>query len=143
MNGLDWLILVVLMLSALLAAAQGFFFEIISLAGAVFGYLLAAWGYGGIAAWFLPYVKSQAFANLAAFLTIFLSVVLLAGAVARNVRWVGHEAGVRWLDPFLGTGFCFLRGVVIVSAGLFTIAAFDPESHGHLGSHIPVSVLGA
>jgi membrane protein required for colicin V production len=136
MNGLDWLILVVLMLSALLAAAQGFFFEIISLAGAVFGYLLAAWGYGGIAAWFLPYVKSQAFANLAAFLTIFLSVVLLAGAIARIVRWVVHEAGFRWVDRSLGAAFGFLRGAVIVTAGLLAITAFAPESHELSGSQL-------
>ena len=65
MNGLDWLILLILSLSVLLAAAQGFFFETISLAGTIFGYLLAAWGYGKIAPWFLPYVKAQPFADLA------------------------------------------------------------------------------
>jgi len=128
MNGLDWFILIILMLSALLAAAQGFFFEIISLAGAVFGYLLAAWSYGGISPWFLPYVKSEAFANLAAFFTIFLSVVLLAGATARIVRWIVHDAGFRWVDRSLGAAFGFLRGVVIVTAGLLAITAFAPES---------------
>jgi len=136
MNGLDWLILAVLMFSALLAAAQGFFFEIISLAGAIFGYLLAAWGYGGIAAWFVPYVRSQAFANLAAFLTIFLSVVLLAGAIARIVRWMLHEAGFRWVDRSLGAAFGFLRGAVIVTAGLLAITAFAPESRELSGSQL-------
>lgn len=136
MNGLDWLILVVLMLSALLAAAQGFFFEIISLAGAVFGYLLAAWSYSGLAPWFVPYVKSQAFANLAAFLTIFLSVVLLAGAIARIVRWVVHEAGFRWVDRTFGAAFGFLRGAVIVTAGLLAITAFAPESRELSGSQL-------
>jgi uncharacterized membrane protein required for colicin V production len=37
MNALDWIILVIMLFSALLAAAQGFFFEIICLAGAVAG----------------------------------------------------------------------------------------------------------
>ena len=63
MNALDWLILLIMMFSALLAAAQGFFFEVISLAGAVLGYLLAAWGYGRLAPWFLQYVKAPAFAD--------------------------------------------------------------------------------
>ena len=136
MNGLDWLILVVLMLSALLAAAQGFFFEIISLAGAVFGYLLAAWGCRGIADWFLPYMKSQAVANLAAFLAIFFSVVLLAGAIARIVRWIVHEAGFQWVDRSLGAAFGFLRGGVIVTAGLLAITAFAPESRELAGSQL-------
>src|SRR5258708_23122814 len=136
MNALDWLILVILMFSALLAAAQGFFFEIISLAGAVLGYLLAAWGYSKIAPWFLPYAKAQAFADLAGFLTIFFVVVLLSGAIARIVRWVVHEAGFRWVDRSLGAAFGFLRGAVIVTAGLLAITAFAPESHELSGSQL-------
>ena len=41
MNALDWIILVIMLFSALLAAAQGFFFEIICLAGTILGFLLA------------------------------------------------------------------------------------------------------
>jgi len=136
MNALDWLILLILMFSALLAAAQGFFFEIISLAGAVVGYLLAAWGYGKMAPWFLPYVKTQAFANLAAFLAIFLGVVLLAGASARIVRWAVHEAGFRWVDRCLGVAFGFARGAVIVTAGILAMTAFAPESQELAGSQL-------
>jgi membrane protein required for colicin V production len=128
MNALDWIILVILMFSALVAAAQGFFFEIISLAGAISGYLLAAWGCGKIAPWFLPYVKSQPFAELAGFLSIFFAIVVLAGAIARIVRWMVHEAGFRWADRSLGAAFGFLRGAVIVTAGLLAITAFAPES---------------
>ena len=136
MNALDWLILVILMFSALVAAAQGFFFEIISLAGAVIGYLLAAWGCGKMAPWFLPYVKSQAFAELAGFLTIFFAVVVLAGAIARIVRWMVHEAGFRWADRSLGAAFGFARGAVIVTAGLLAITAFAPESQELAGSQL-------
>lgn len=136
MNALDWLILVILMFSALVAAAQGFFFEIISLAGAVIGYLLAAWGCSKMAPWFLPYVKSQAFAELAGFLTIFFAVVVLAGAIARIVRWMVHEAGFRWADRSLGAAFGFARGAVIVTAGLLAITAFAPESQELAGSQL-------
>ncbi|MGH9569891.1 MAG: CvpA family protein, partial [Candidatus Angelobacter sp.] len=128
MNALDWLILVIMVLSVLLAAAQGFFFEVISLAGAVVGYLLAAWGYGRIAPWFLQYVKQQAFADLAAFLTIFIAVVLLAGAIARITRWAVREAGLRWVDRLLGAAFGLARGIVVVTAGILALTAFAPDS---------------
>lgn len=128
MNALDWLILVIVMFSALVAAAQGFFFEIFSLVGAVGGYLAAAWGCSKIAPWFLPYVKTQAFAELAGFLTIFLAIILLAGVIGRVVRWMVHEAGFRWADRLLGAAFGFARGAVIVTAGLLAITAFAPES---------------
>ncbi|MBZ5533732.1 MAG: CvpA family protein [Acidobacteriia bacterium] len=136
MNGLDWLIVLITLGSALLAAAQGFFFEVISLAGAIAGYLAAAWGYGRIAPWFLPYVKSQAFADLAGFLTIFVAVVLLGGAIARIVRWMVREVGLRWVDRALGAAFGFLRGLVIVTAGLLAITAFAPDSKELAGSHL-------
>src|ERR1041385_4511319 len=94
MNALDCVILVIMLFSALLAAAQGFFFEVICLAGAVLGFLLAAWGYGKLSPWFLQYVKLPAFADLAGFLTIFVSVVLLAGAIARVARWEIREGAL-------------------------------------------------
>src|SRR5262245_57753622 len=109
MNALDWIILMLLMFSALVAAAQGFFFAVISLVAAVGGYLLAAWGCGRLAPWFLSYVKSQPVAQLAAFLAIFFSVVVLAGALARIIRWMVHESGFRWLDRLLGAAFGFVR----------------------------------
>ena len=83
MNALDWIILAIIMFSALIAAAQGFIFEVVSLAGTLAGFLLAAWGCTKVAPWFLPYVKTQAFADLAGFLAIFFGVILLSGAIAR------------------------------------------------------------
>src|SRR3981081_3891151 len=101
MNALDWIILVIMLFSALLAAAQGFFFEVICLAGAVVGFLLAAWGYGKLSPWFLRYANFPAFAALAGLFTIFVSVILLAGALARIARWMVHEGGLRSVDRAL------------------------------------------
>ena len=128
MNALDWIIVVLVFFSILLAAAQGFFFEVFSLAGAVGGFLLAAWGYEQLAGWFLPYVKSPAFADLAGFLTIFFVVVLLGGAAARLARWAMREAGLRWVDRLLGGAFGLVRGIIISTVAIMAITAFAPES---------------
>ena len=79
MTLLDWSMLTVIALSVVLAAGQGFFFEVFSLSGTILGYLLAMWEYPRVAAWFLPYVKAQQYANIAGFLTIFFSIIILAG----------------------------------------------------------------
>ena len=136
MNILDWAIVAVVVLSVLIAAAQGFLFEVISLAGTVLGFLMAAWGYGRLAPWFLPYVKAPAFADLAGFLTIFFVVVLLAGAIARIARWAMRESGMRWADRLLGGAFGLLRGLVFVSAGLLAVTAFAPETQQLENSHL-------
>jgi membrane protein required for colicin V production len=136
MNGLDFAILGVMLISVLLAAAHGFFFEIFSLAGAVVGYLLAAWGYGHVAPWFLPYVKSPAIADLAGFLTIFFAVVMVVGIIARIVRRTIQAVGLRWIDRFLGAAFGLVRGVVIVTVGVMALTAFAPESPLVAGSQL-------
>lgn len=128
MNGLDWAILVIIILSVVLAAAQGFFYELFSLAGVVVGYVLAAWGYRGLSSWFIPYVKNEWVANATAFLVIFVAVVILAGIAGRITRWALKEVGLRWFDRVLGAAFGILRGVLIVTVLVMAIAAFGPSS---------------
>ncbi|HEU5453007.1 MAG TPA: CvpA family protein [Terriglobales bacterium] len=128
MNAADWLIVAVVLLSSLLAAAQGFFVEIFSLAGVAGGYLLAAWGYRLVAAWYAPYVSSPWIANVAGFLTIFAGVVLLAGVAGRLARWGVREAGLRWFDRLLGGVFGFARGLAVAMVVLVALASFVPAS---------------
>jgi membrane protein required for colicin V production len=126
MNGLDWLIAGILVLSVIHAAAQGFVFELFSLAGTVFGYLLAAWEYPAAARYFGPYVKNDAVASGAGFLLIFLAVVILAGTAGHIARWAATSIGLRWVDRLLGAAFGFLRGALVVMA--MAMASFLPSS---------------
>lgn len=128
MSGLDWIIVVVIALSVLLAVAQGFFFEMFSLGGAVLGYLLAAWQYEALAPWFEPHVKSAAVANAAAFFVIFTGVMLVAGAAGKITRWMMKEVGLRWVDRVLGGAFGLIRGIVVVTVAVLALATFVPES---------------
>lgn len=128
MNGLDWIIIAVVAVSVVLATAQGFFFELFSLAGTVVGYLLAAWQYQRAAAWFLPYVKSEWIAQSTAFLVIFLAVVIFAGIVGRITRWAVQGVGLRWFDRFLGATFGLVRGALIVMVIVMALASFGPGS---------------
>jgi len=128
MNALDWLIAGILVVSVVHAAAQGFVFELFSLSGAVFGYLLAAWGYQVVARYLVPYVKSDVIASGAAFLLIFLAVVILAGIAGRIGRWAATSAGLRSVDRFLGAVFGFVRGALVVMVMVMAMASFLPSS---------------
>lgn len=129
MNSLDWLIAGILVLSVVHAAAQGFVFELFSLAGTVFGYLLAAWEYPVAARYLEPYVKSDVVAGGAGFLLIFVSVVILAGIAGRIARWATQSAGLRWFDRLLGGTFGFLRGALVVTVLVMAMASFLPSSN--------------
>src|SRR6266536_2774063 len=128
MNWADVAIVAVVVLSVLLAAAQGFFFEMFSLAGTVVGYLLAAWGYTRVAPMIEPYVKTPWVANIAAFLVIFLAVTLLASAIGRLVRETMKEVGLRWFDRLLGAVFGLVRGLLVMMVVALALASFTPES---------------
>jgi membrane protein required for colicin V production len=129
MTGVDWLMLGVVVLSMVTAASQGFFYELFSLAGVVLGYLFAAWGYRQVAPWVVPYVSSPWVANMAAFLVIFVLVVMLAGTAGRIARWAMKEVGLRWFDRFVGAVFGLARGALVLMVFALAVASFAPESN--------------
>ncbi|MBV8475048.1 MAG: CvpA family protein [Acidobacteria bacterium] len=128
MSGADWIIVGAVFISALLAASQGFFYEVISLAGTVIGYLVASWQYHRVADCISPHVNARWVADFTGFVILFLAIVLLAGFVARLARWALREAGLSWFDRTLGALFGVLRGALIVSVILIVMTAFEPGS---------------
>jgi len=135
-NAADYVILAIIGLSVVVAATQGFMFEAISLAGLVVGYILAAWEYHVVAAWFEPYVKSQSIADIIGFIAILLGVIILAGIIGRVVRWLMKEAGLRWFDRILGGAFGVLRGGLTVAVLLLGFTTFNPQSNLLEGSRL-------
>ena len=128
MSGADWVILAVILVSIVHAATQGFFHEAFTVAGLVLGYLLAAWQYPRLAAWFAPYLKSPWVGEITSFLIIFLAVMFLAAVAGRIARWTMREAGLRFFDRVLGGVFGLLRGGLMVAVILMGMAAFTPTS---------------
>jgi|KBSMisStaDraftv2_1062788.scaffolds.fasta_scaffold131500_2 membrane protein required for colicin V production len=136
MNYADWAILAVLLISVVSATAQGFFHEAFGIAGLVVGYLLAAWQYPRLAAWFEPHLKSPWLGEIAGFLIIFLAVVIVAGISGRIVRWAMKEAGLSLIDRTMGALLGLLKGVLFVSVILMGMTAFTPTSRALDGSQL-------
>jgi membrane protein required for colicin V production len=128
MSLIDWAIVAIIAISTVVAANQGFFFEVFALAGTVIGYLLAAWEYWRVAPWFQPYVKSAAIANVAGFVTIFAFVVLIAKVAGRLSRWAVREVGLGWADRALGAAFGLVRAIVVITVLVMAVTTFMPES---------------
>jgi len=125
---LDWGFIAVLVFSVLVAAAQGFFYELFALAGAVVGYLVAAWEYPRMAAWYLKYMNSGWAADVAGFLTVFLVFVVLGSVIGRIARWAVKGVGLRWFDRVLGGLFGALRGVAVCTVVVLALASFSASS---------------
>ncbi|HZP25376.1 MAG TPA: CvpA family protein [Terriglobales bacterium] len=127
LSALDWLIVLVVVVSTLQAITEGFFYEFFSFAGVVAGYLIAAWEYPRAASWYAHYVNSPWTADVAGFFTIFILIVLLAGLLGRLARWALKGIGLRWFDRALGAVFGFICGVAMSAVIVLALAAFAPQ----------------
>ena len=136
MSVADWIIVVFLAFSVVGAAFEGFFHEAFGLAGLIVGYLLAAWQYYRLAAWFSPHLKSPWLGEVASFLIIFFAVLIVAGFLGRFTRWVMKQAGLTFVDRLLGGALGLLKGGLVVAIVLVAMTAFAPGARWLAGSEL-------
>lgn len=125
---IDWLIVLVVLVSVLTAAKNGFLLEIFSLGGLIVGLVLASWNYQRLVPWFAHFIHSRPAAEAVSFLLIALGVMLLAGIAGRVIRWSVHSVGLGWADRFFGALFGVVKGFVLVTIAVLVIAAFFPQA---------------
>ena len=127
LNLFDWLLVAILVYSVVTAFARGFLREIFSLAGLIAGVLLASWNYpllGDRMAAVMPW----AVAEVAAFLLIAITVMILAGLTGKILAKTVHTIGLGFVDRLLGAGFGFVRGCLLGVAVMLAVTAFVPRS---------------
>ena len=139
----DWFIVVVIVLSAIMAASQGLVLEVVSLAALVLGLWLAFWNYGLLAAPLSHAIHSAGVADVVAFLLIALGVMLVVGLIGRAMSKVAHKAGLGGLDSLLGAIFGVIRGAFLVVVAIIAIAAFMPQKTWLNGSKLAPYFLSA
>lgn len=139
----DWLIVVVLLVSVLTAAKNGFFLEVFSLAGILIGLVLASWNYQRLLPWFTGWIHSLAAAETLSFLLIALGVMILAGLLGRVIRWSVHSIGLGWADRLLGAIFGGIKGFVLVTIAVLVMAAFFPRASWMRNSRLAPCFLSA
>src|SRR3954470_1252500 len=128
MTPLDWVLLGVVVVSVLLAALRGFLYETFSLAGVIFGFVIAAWAYPKFSPWFLQYVKAQPIADFGSFCAIFVLTSILFSLAGEIARSAAKSAGLRPVDRVFGGAFGLLRGLLAASVIALAVATFHPQA---------------
>jgi membrane protein required for colicin V production len=128
MTAADWLIVVVVLLSVVAAAIQGFFAEALSMAGLVIGYIVAAWQYQRLAEWLMSFLKNEWLAEILGFLIIFFAILIVFGIAGRIARKLMKAAGLSGFDRFLGALLGLVKGGLVVAVILMGMTAFTPTS---------------
>ena len=127
-NPLDWLLLALLLYSAVRAALNGFFREAFTLAGLVLGFPLACWYYHPLAIQLRNLITTPTFAQLVAFALVLTAITVLASLLGRVLRRGARTVGLGFADRFGGMLFGLFRGALIGTAILLAITAFLPTA---------------
>ncbi len=149
MNWLDYVLIAILLFSAIQSFRRGFSREIIGLAAMFFAFLLAMWFYGMAGSLVSPYVGSPATANMIGFFLVVIAVLLLGALVGWIVSRFLRTVGLSFFDRLLGAAFGVVRGLLISMALLTAWMAFGSQRPGGVGSRAVVHsqiapyVLGA
>ena len=123
-NGLDYILVAIIVVSVLTAMMKGFVQELISLASVVIGLVVAAVGYSRVAACFEDMTKSHEIALGVAFLALFVGTLLVGAIVGALARKLIKTAGIQGFDRLLGGLFGLVRGVLVDAILLMALVAF-------------------
>jgi membrane protein required for colicin V production len=125
-NWLDYLLIAILLFSAVMSARKGFSREVIGLAAAFFALVFGMWFYGIAGSFIAPYTSSARAANLIGFVLVVVAVLLAGGILGWIVNRFLRTIGLSFFDRLLGAAFGVLRGLLVTMALLTAFMAFGP-----------------
>ncbi|MCL6268695.1 CvpA family protein [Sansalvadorimonas sp. 2012CJ34-2] len=112
---LDWAIVAVVVISALISLSRGFFKEVLSLvtwvAAAIISWLFA----GSLALMFEGYINTPSLRVIAAAVVLFVATLLTGGLINAIIGKLVEATGLTGTDRALGMIFGALRGALLVT----------------------------
>lgn len=127
MNWVDWLLISILLTSAIAGFAEGFVRIAVGSVALVLGFIFASWFHGLAGAWLEPWVHSKALISILGFLIILIGMLLLGALIAWVIQRVFKVIGLSWVDRLAGGFIGAIRGVFIVAIGGLLLSAFAPK----------------
>ncbi len=135
----DYVVVGVVALSAIIGLVRGFVREVLSLAIWVAAVMLAIGFSGDLAAWLPPRIEGESLRFIVAFAGIFVGALIVGGIVQWLVKRLVETTGLSGTDRVLGFVFGGLRGAAVCIVAVIVLRPFAAEQPWWRNSHaIPV-----
>jgi membrane protein required for colicin V production len=115
MSSIDYLILGLIVISALIGIWRGFVREALSLLIWAAAFWLAYAGATVLEVYLAGMISDQALRLAVSFVALFLTVHIVGFIISRLLSTVIKSVGLRGVDRVAGAGFGLVRGVVVVA----------------------------
>jgi membrane protein required for colicin V production len=142
---IDWAIIAIIAVSALISLARGFVKEALSLLTWVVAGLVA-WLFGGALAGHLsPFIETPSIRVIVACSILFVLTLLLGGLINYLIGQLVRVTGLSGTDRFLGMIFGAARGalLIVVAVGLLSLAPVEGDVWWRQSELIPHFLLVA
>lgn len=126
LHWIDWIILLVIVLSVAISLWRGFVREAISLAGWVAAFIVANLLVEPMAAMLSELINNVTGRYVVAYAILFVATLMLAGLAGILARQLVRATGLSVLDRVLGTVFGFARGVILILVLVFVARQLLP-----------------
>lgn len=125
---LDWVIVVVLLVSTLLSLWRGFVREAFSLAGWVAAFLVANLYGDQMASLLAGAIQNISGRYVAAYALLFVGTLVATTFVTHLAGQLVRATGLTLLDRLLGTGFGFARGIILILVVVYILRQLVPPT---------------
>ena len=123
MNWLDIVILAVVVIATFWGLRLGIIKAVLSLAGLIVGVILAGRYYVPLSEQ-LTFIPQAGVAEIVAFAIILIGVMVVAGVLARLLKWAASAVMLGWVNNLGGAVFGLVLGALLCSALLATWVKF-------------------